>query len=57
MNPSTPTPDPSLKLRDIKPAIEIPEAAGWPLWATLTLIALGLAIAGFACCALSARWL
>lgn len=46
--PISPTTDPSLELRDIKPAIEIPAAASWPLWATLTLIALGLAIGAFA---------
>lgn len=45
MNTSSPT-DPTLELRDIRPAIDIPESAGWPLWATLSLIALTLAVGG-----------
>ena len=48
MNPTTPPTDPSLELRDIKPAIEIPEPAGWPLWATFALLALAVAAAMFA---------
>ena len=47
MNPPTSSTDPSLELRDIKPTIEIPEPAGWPLWATLTLIGLATAFALF----------
>jgi hypothetical protein len=43
MNSATPT-DPSLELRDIKPAIDIPEPAAWPLWATLALAALAIAL-------------
>lgn len=43
MNEITPS-DPTIELRDIRPAIEIPDPAGWPLWATLALAALALAI-------------
>ena len=48
MNEITPS-DPTSELRDIRPAIEIPDHAGWPLWATLAIAALALALAGFLC--------
>ncbi|MGI9240279.1 MAG: DUF4381 family protein [Verrucomicrobiales bacterium] len=48
MNPTTTTTNPSLELREIKPAIEIPEPAGWPLWATIALLGLAAAAAAFA---------
>ena len=39
--------DPTLDLRDIKPLVEIPEAAEftWPLWASVAAVVLALAIA------------